>query len=401
MSYTITTRRTKKGLASDLYVRWKGQRYRPLLGHDLSKEEAHRRAIEMIAKIHRGELAAPTTNACPTLRQFLPTYWQTMQVKQRVDVRRPKNILDTHLLPRFGDRPLDALTPEDGLAYITARQRAGAAPGTIRREWQVLMRILNLAVDFEKLDRNRLKRVQVPDTTKRERVATKEELRAIQKVAQPELWRIAQVALHTGLRESKILEIERSWVKLRDDGWWLMLPPARTALKDTPREVPLNQHALLALKTQIPTVDGPIFRRWNGPALTVAWGRLCKRAKVQDLHFHDLRHTFATRLQNLGVPLEIRSALLGHRLRGTAGDALGSESMTVRYSHGGHGWNQQLRYAVTLLESPDLSYGLSYGRADEDATPQSKVANARKDQQKVWWSQRDSNPCLGLERAPS
>src|SRR5215472_18590704 len=193
MSYTITTRRTKKGLASDLYVRWEGQRYRPLLGYDLSKEEAHRRAIEMIAKIHRGELTTSTTNACPTLRQFLPTYWQTMQVKQRVDVRRPKNILDTHLLPRFGDRPLDALTPEDGLAYITARQRAGAAPGTIRREWQVLMRILNLAVDFEKLDRNRLKRVQLPDATKRERVATGEELQAIQRIAQPELWRIAQV----------------------------------------------------------------------------------------------------------------------------------------------------------------------------------------------------------------
>ena len=37
-----------------------------------------------------------------------------------------------------------------------------------------------------------------------------------------------------------------------------------------------------------------------------------KAAKVQDLHFHDLRHTFTTRLQNLGVSLELRSALLGH-----------------------------------------------------------------------------------------
>ena len=32
---------------------------------------------------------------------------------------------------------------------------------------------------------------------------------------------------------------------------------------------------------------------------------------------------------------------------------------------------------------------------------QLKVANAAKDERKVWWSQRDLNPCLSLERAPS
>ena len=50
-------------------------------------------------------------------------------------------------------------------------------------------------------------------------------------------------------------------------------------------------------------------------------------AKVVDLHFHDLRHTFTTWLQNLGVPLEVRAALLGHRLRGIGQDQLGGESV--------------------------------------------------------------------------
>ena len=34
-------------------------------------------------------------------------------------------------------------------------------------------------------------------------------------------------------------------------------------------------------------------------------------------------------------------------------------------------------------------------------TTNKKVANTKEDLQKTWWSQRDSNPCLGLERAPS
>jgi hypothetical protein len=51
MSYKITKRSTLKGPAFDLYFRWKGKRYRPLLGYNLSKEQAEQAAIAMIAKI--------------------------------------------------------------------------------------------------------------------------------------------------------------------------------------------------------------------------------------------------------------------------------------------------------------------------------------------------------------
>jgi hypothetical protein len=50
MAYTITKRRTTKGIAFDLYFRWKGQRYRPLLGYDLSPDQAQQCAIELIHK---------------------------------------------------------------------------------------------------------------------------------------------------------------------------------------------------------------------------------------------------------------------------------------------------------------------------------------------------------------
>jgi integrase len=335
-------------------------------------------------------------------------YWKTMRVKKLFDLARPEFIIDTHLLPRFGDRRLDTFTAEDGLAYITARLEAKAAHWTIRREWTVLMRILNLAVDFDKLDKNRLKRVELPDVANRQRVATKEELLAIKqesdkrrlkKIEQSEydpseFLRIVTVALNTGLREAKIFEIDRTWLRKRDDGWWLILPPARSRLKQTPREIPLNPAAYEALRSDLVHVDGRIFRRWNAAAFCTFWRRLSREAKVNDLHFHDLRHTFATWLQNLGVPLEVRATLLGHRLQGSGTDQLGGEVMTSRYSHGGYGWNQQLRHAVTLLHTALLSYGLSYGRPAEDATSNVRVANSRRDEGKVWWSQRDLNPCL-------
>jgi hypothetical protein len=271
MNYSITKRQTKVGIAFDLYVRWQGKRYRPLLGYDLTKQQAEEAAIAMIARIQQKDASpAPARSTSWTFKEFLPLYWQTMRIKNRFDLARPESVIETHLLPRFGDRRLDTFTAEEGLAYITSRLQAKAASWTIRREWNVLMRILNLAVDFDKLDKNRLKRVELPDVENRQRVATKEELISIKQESDKrrlkqiqkheydpsEFWRIVTVALNTGLREAKILEIDRTWLRKRDDGWWLILPAARSRLKQTPREIPLNPAAYLALRSDFVHVDG-------------------------------------------------------------------------------------------------------------------------------------------------
>ena len=78
------------------------------------------------------------------------------------------------------------------------------------------------------------------------------------------------------------------------------------------------------------------------------------------------------------------------------------EAITARYSHGGPGWNEQLRRAVTSLETAyptALSYGLSYESARALVADAVNAQNAAKNLGKGWWSQRDLNPCLSLERA--
>ena len=81
MQITIKTRPTKRqGLAFDLYYRWNGKRYRPLLGYNLTKQETEQRALELIAKIQTGgQVKAQPKPLSPTLREFLPVYWQTMR----------------------------------------------------------------------------------------------------------------------------------------------------------------------------------------------------------------------------------------------------------------------------------------------------------------------------------
>ncbi len=398
---TITTRETKrKGTAFDMYVRYQGVRHRPSLGYNLAEEEAVAEAMSILTKIKAGVVASdscPQANEEPRFRDIVSLYWDTFEMMGRVDRDRPQGIITNQLLPEFGDLLLSELDADCGLRYVLRRQHEGKAAGTIQKEWQLLMRILNLAVEHEKTGRNRLQRIKIPKGTMRERVAETWELRAIRSVATPEVWRLAMVALHTGRREGKILEIDAQWFQHRSDGYWLSLPPSRTQIKRNPRFIPLNDIAVKSLMGDVPSVPGSrVFRQWGSTAAAhTAWSTACRRAHVVDLHVQDLRHTFATWLQGCGVDYEVRQHLLGHKMKGT----------TARYSHGDvygdMGWDATLREAVARLHTAVLSYGLSYEKPRRDTKRVVVSDNELKTKEKKWRPQGDLNPCRRRERAVS
>ena len=71
-----------------------------------------------------------------------------------------------------------------------------------------------------------------------------------------------------------------------------------------------------------------LFRNHQGAplgayALHDSFQNAVKRAKLEDFHFHDLRHTFASRLVMAGVDIRTVQELMGHK----------TIAMTLRYSH--------------------------------------------------------------------
>jgi site-specific recombinase XerD len=72
-------------------------------------------------------------------------------------------------------------------------------------------------------------------------------------------------------------------------------------------------------------------------AVKDAFGRAVKKAKLEDLHFHDLRHTFATRLVQAGIDLYAVKQMMGHR----------SIKTTERYAHHAP---ESLRPSVRVLD---------------------------------------------------
>jgi len=340
MKISTYDRRKKKGVATFLYFRWNNVKHQPLLGYDLTQPEKSDLAIKMVERIKNPPVAHnPKPKADLTLIDFAHVYYDRLRSRKRVDIKRPKGIIDNHLSKYFTG-PLVAIQPEDCDDYVIHRQKQVASDGTIKREIGVLQRILKIALRRRVISFNPCAGIELAPGDKRERVATTEELSRLWHHANVDMRRAIVIALATGLREGKILAIDATWIHRARDGKWINLPDAESLLKGTPKKTPLNRAATAQL-SGIPILRGRIFARWKERSFKKAWSVLCVKAKVNGLHFHDLRHTFTTWLREEGIEYETRSALLGHKLPGKTAD----------YTHEGPKWDAELRRSVNALDS--------------------------------------------------
>jgi site-specific recombinase XerD len=131
------------------------------------------------------------------------------------------------------------------------------------------------------------------------------------------------LALNTGMRRGEQYRLRWQDVNLKTG--ILTIPLSKTGEK---RHIPINSATRAALERlwQHRTAGGYVCpgieaerhrdsRRW--------FERAVYSAGIENLHWHDLRHTFASRLVMAGVDLRTVQELLGHKTIG----------MTVRYSH--------------------------------------------------------------------
>jgi integrase len=179
--------------------------------------------------------------------------------------------------------------------------------------------------------------------------AEEDRLRAAIRELYPEKMPELDLALHTGVRRSnlygtrglkrKMME-PLQWTAINLDWKVLQLPRSKGGRGYA---VPLNQTAMdaLAILRERSDGSGAVIRKPSGLEIYSCrkWFEACvKKAAIQDLCWHDLRHTFGTRLRRNRVPLEDIAALLGHDL--------GRNAMTARYAHADI---DRLREAVDTL----------------------------------------------------
>jgi integrase len=235
----------------------------------------------------------------------------------------------TQLVKFFGTRKLSQLTRWDA-EYFKIEMSKTVAPATVNRSLVTLKHILSMAVAWNVLPKNPfsgVKLMRVPNRA--ERILTKDEesklLAACSMVKNPHLLAGVKLALNTGMRKGEVYGLD--WEQVDFANRQIQIRNGKTAQSD--RIIPLNDAALRVLsEIHLQRAGEFVFpsnrkgdARLRDPK--VGFMKAVPLAKIPHIRFHDLRHTFATRLVQAGVDLITVQQLLGHS----------TIAMTTRYAH--------------------------------------------------------------------
>ncbi len=220
------------------------------------------------------------------------------------------------------EKPLEALTKEDVIAYRNERVNA-VSGSTVRLELQLLSRLLRWAADEKGVAcTDVVAGVKLPEAGKaREEIIEPLQLQMILSFASDKSKPIIELAYETAMRRNEILAITPAMVDLNKR--IIRLSDDQTKNGEG-RNVPLSTKACEMLRV---LCDGRDKRArlfdLTPYAVTQAFRRAARLAKVYNVCFHSLRHTAITRAAEKGLSTVQLMAVSGHK----------TITMLSRYSH--------------------------------------------------------------------
>jgi integrase len=329
----------------------------------LTLEAARTQALEILRDAKHGTPAAAKAKAkaLTTFAEFLTQRYEPWATAEHKAGAATVANLKAQFGPLFNNKPLTEVTAWNIEKFKAQRLKAGTKPATVNRDLDRIRAALNKAVEWGLLERNPatgVKRSKGGESTRVRYLDIAEEARLRKALLAREAERRRQrasgnawaqtrgrdvrhvwakdeftdhlaplvlLALNTGLRRGELFGL--TWGCVNLDRAQLTVT-ATTAKSGKVRHVPLNAEALTVLtrwKKQS-SGEGPVFPGGAGARLTHinrSWARLVQDAQLEDFHFHDCRHHFASWLVMRGVDLYTVKELLGHS----------DFDMTQRYTH--------------------------------------------------------------------
>ena len=273
------------------------------------------------------EAAAEPTHAVPLFRDFVAGPWKKAHFDgyKHSSRRGISALLNGRLLPAFGLRPLDRITPARVRKWFDEFSRT--APGNANHGLATLRQIMNFAVACGHIDVNPVRGLKMNRRPALTRFLSREEVARLHDVLDRQTRKggrqqadIIRLLMLTGCRRGEIVNLR--WSEVREDA--LVLADSKTG----PRRVPLSAAARCILERQSRNGSPFVFPSPVNPERPRShelplWNRVRREAGVEDVRLHDLRHTFASHAVMNGVPVPVVSRLLGHS----------NTRMTLRYAH--------------------------------------------------------------------
>lgn len=332
-----------------------------------SKIAAEVRLAEIKKALVEGRYIQKSPEVRTNFKELAAWYLDLPDVKAKRSYSRDRQLV-ANLVSFFGNRLLKDITPSLVEAYRQKRlqepsARTGmtrgdlTAPATVNREVACLKAIFNKALQNGKAERNPCQGVKMlKENNERDRVLSEEEFRRLLAACPEHLKPVVKLAYYTGMRQGEILNLSWGQVDLREGFICLSHKDTKTA---EGRLVPLHREVLKMLRAMphgLPNVRVFPFKgkSW-GSTLQRAFDKARKEAGLEDICFHDLRHTLVTDRRREGHDYFRIMAATGHK----------TMSVFKRYNTVDKGELKALVGESVEKYSPIYSPAFSEGRGNE------------------------------------
>ena len=320
------------------------------------KRLAEKIHAKIVAQIAEGKWFERPVGEDKTLREFFDKYISEYSVANKAErtIRQDRGFAKD-VIEFLGNIPIAEVTASRISSYKSYLKSKGLSAATINLQRGFLSHAFKKAVrEWEWLRENPVEKVSREKVRNaRDRWLTLEEEKRLldvcviyatgkENVQVPHYWlqEVVFFDLNTGMRMDEVLSLEWPHVDLFRKTVMVM----RSKNGDK-RTIPLNQRAFELLKAKAKVRDirsKYVFASEAGTKidsgnLRRGFYNALERAEITDFRFHDLRHTFATRLAQAGIDLYKIAKLMGHK----------TIVMTQRYSH--H-YPESLRDGVEVLD---------------------------------------------------
>ncbi len=241
-----------------------------------------------------------------------------------------RRLIEKRILPALGRRKVADVNRSD---VVKLHQSLAAIPVEANRTLTVVKAMLNQAERWGmRTDgSNPCRHVEKYPEQKRERFLTGEEIRRLGEALSeaekaggelPGFVVAVRLLALTGMRRSEVLGLKWEYVDAQRSCFFL--PDSKTGRKTVHVGAPVLDLLASALRLEgSPFVCAGLRHGAAVVGIDKAWRRIAKRAGLEGVRLHDLRHSFASVGAAAGLGLPVLGAILGHSSPGT----------TARYAH--------------------------------------------------------------------
>lgn len=285
-----------------------------------TKADAQRWAAEIEGDMSRKRFVDTREAESTTLAEALERYEREVS-KQKKGARQELTRIKTWSDSKYGSKSLAELRSSDLADYRDARLAEGISTNTVRLSLALISHLYTVAIKdwgIEGLS-NPVAKLRMPKGSReRDRRPTSAELDGLLKAAAAihhELPVVIEIAIETAMRRSELLTLRREHIK----GKHALLEDTKNGSR---RLVPLSLRARALIESLPARIDGSVFSL-APHSVSQYFLRACRVAKVDDLHFHDMRHEGTSRLFEKGLSIMEVASITGHK----------TMSMLKRYTH--------------------------------------------------------------------